>query len=363
MTGAAVNPGVLASTTARTLGAELAVAAGQILSAPVIAAGALFYSSKVGEGSDMQGRGNKPIIKPKPQIGDKTPAQTIKTPDSPKEIGAASNGIKPPLAAKPVFERASLDAHRQKLLRQTTAQAGVTPLASPVAGPFKQALTALDKAAAALQDAACLDNPLCVAKHLLGAEGIGSTETVPVADDLTGGKLENPLPIPDNKNVLISPDQRGEQGASHTGNVDGKPDTGGDATVTPIPAGPSRDDLIYLSNGKDNRLPIPEPIAANNGFIIESNAKHTPGAQGSRPNAGVEPRNSLDLFEHSIATRDPKIRLSIDNDGNIHRFFNTSKDGKGNFHWSGSSGDEKNALGNRELGNFNKEIRALEARK
>ncbi len=110
-------------------------------------------------------------------------------------------------------------------------------------------------------------------------------------------------------------------------------------------------------------LTIPEPTVANNGLKIESNAKHTPGAQGSRPNAGVEPRNSLELFEHSIATKDPKIRLAIDNDGNIHRFFNTSKDGEGNFHWSGSSGDEKNALGNRELRNFNKEIKELKVKK
>ncbi|WP_145489900.1 hypothetical protein [Yersinia rohdei] len=69
------------------------------------------------------------------------------------------------------------------------------------------------------------------------------------------------------------------------------------------------------------------------------------------------------LFENSIATKDPKIRLSIDSDGNIHRFFNTSKDGSGTYHWSGSTGDGKNALGNKELGIFNKEIRELKAKK
>ncbi|WP_180269708.1 VENN motif pre-toxin domain-containing protein, partial [Erwinia amylovora] len=119
----------------------------------------------------------------------------------------------------------------------------------------------------------------------------------------------------------------------------------------------------HSSGIKDNRLPIPETTVANNGFKIESNPKHTPGAPGSRPSAGVEPKNSLSLFENSIATKDPKIRLSIDNDGNIHRFFNTSKDGSGTYHWSGSTGDGKNALGNRELGSFNKEIKELKGKK
>ena len=133
---------------------------------------------------------------------------------------------------------------------------------------------------------------------------------------------------------------------------------GGNTTPTPI-AEQNQDDLAYLAEGRDNRLPIPESIVASNGLKIESNSKHTPGAQGFRPNAGVEPRNSLDLFDSSIATKDPKIRLSIDSDGNIHRFFNTSKDGTGTFHWSGSTGDGNNELGNKELGGFNKEIKIL----
>lgn len=156
--------------------------------------------------------------------------------------------------------------------------------------------------------------------------------------------------------------QASGQGVTNTGNTEGVPDTGGNTMVTPIPDGPSKDDLAYLAEGRDNRLPIPESTVASNGLKVESNTKHTPGAQGFRPNAGIEPRNSLDLFEHSIATKDPKVRLSIDNDGNIHRFFNTSKDGTGAFHWSGSTGDGKNALGNRELGSFNKEIKELKGK-
>lgn len=149
---------------------------------------------------------------------------------------------------------------------------------------------------------------------------------------------------------------------TNTGNTDSKPDVGSSTTVTPLSEATSKDDLLYLSERVDNRLPIPEPIIASNGFKVESNTKHTPGAPGFRPNAGIELKNYMDLFEHSIATKDPKVRLSIDNDGNIHRFFNTSKDGTGTYHWSGSSGDGKNALGNRELGSFNKEIKELKGK-
>ena len=176
---------------------------------------------------------------------------------------------------------------------------------------------------------------------------------------LTIGSLENPLPENSQNTTLTTPDQRELNGATNTGNTGSALHTGGNTTVTPIPEGPNKDDLAYLAEGRDNRLPIPEPTVASNGLKVESNTKHTPGAQGFRPNAGIEPRNSLDLFERSIATKDPKVRLSIDNDGNIHRFFNTSKDGTGSFHWSGSTGDGKNALGNRELGSFNREIKEL----
>ena len=55
--------------------------------------------------------------------------------------------------------------------------------------------------------------------------------------------------------------------------------------------------------------------------------------------------------------------MSIDSDGHIHRFFNNSKDGSDTYHWSGSAGDGKNALGNRELGGFNKETKELKEKK
>ncbi|MFI8416397.1 hemagglutinin repeat-containing protein [Serratia sp. NPDC078593] len=176
--------------------------------------------------------------------------------------------------------------------------------------------------------------------------------------------------------VNIGPNHTGNShgqvntGPNHTGNSGsqintGPNHTGGDQSVEQLPSntgnteGASDLPTHMESQGYDPRLPIPEATTASNGLKIESNTKHTPGAQGFRPNAGIEPRNSLDLFEHSIATKDPKVRLSIDSDGNIHRFFNTSKDGTGSYHWSGSTGDGKNALGNRELGSFNREIKEL----
>jgi filamentous hemagglutinin len=61
----------------------------------------------------------------------------------------------------------------------------------------------------------------------------------------------------------------------------------------------------------DNRLPIPAATVAKNGFKIESNPKHTPGAAGSRPSAGVEPKNSLVLFENSIATKPEMVCLTV----------------------------------------------------
>ncbi|WP_233958926.1 hemagglutinin repeat-containing protein [Pectobacterium versatile] len=45
--------------------------------------------------------------------------------------------------------------------------------------------------------------------------------------------------------------QSSGEGTTNTGNTDGKPDTGGNTTVTPIPDGPSKDDLAYLSNNKN----------------------------------------------------------------------------------------------------------------
>jgi len=92
--------------------------------------------------------------------------------------------------------------------------------------------------------------------------------------------------------------------------------------------------------GSNNRLPIPETVTADNGLQVKSNSKHTPGMAGSNPGAGIEPSNSLDLFNSSIPGGDG-TRYAIDANGNINRFFD---DNNGVYHWSGSTGDKANRL-------------------
>ncbi|WP_081337604.1 hemagglutinin repeat-containing protein [Burkholderia pseudomultivorans] len=110
-------------------------------------------------------------------------------------------------------------------------------------------------------------------------------------------------------------------------------------------------DNATLANGnRDSRLPIPEKTTADNGLQVESNPKHTLGVQGNRPNAGTEPRNSLDLFNSSISDGG-KARYAIDSSGNINRFYS---DGNGVFHWAGSTGDGRAPL---DVSTFPIEIR------
>jgi filamentous hemagglutinin len=141
-------------------------------------------------------------------------------------------------------------------------------------------------------------------------------------------------------------------GPNHTGNNDGQINTGpnhtgGDQSVEQLPNntgnGEDAPDLLnhMESQGYDPRLPIPEATTASNGLKVESNSKHTPGAQGFRPNAGIEPKNSLDLFGNSVSIDGNKARYSMGDDGSIHRYF---PDNTGTYHWSGSTGDSKNPM-------------------
>lgn len=64
------------------------------------------------------------------------------------------------------------------------------------------------------------------------------------------------------------------------------------------------------------------------------------GQTGNRPNAGIEPRNSFELFEESKIIG--KQRFSVDENGDIHRFMNSnSPDG---WHWAGSTADKSAPL-------------------
>ncbi|MCT8343782.1 DUF637 domain-containing protein [Photorhabdus kleinii] len=100
---------------------------------------------------------------------------------------------------------------------------------------------------------------------------------------------------------------------------------------------------------RGSAIPVPEPIVASNGLTYKSNPKHTLGQQGNRPNAGIEPKDSVDLFSHSISsTSKEKQRYSVDPEKNVHRF---SYSNDGTWHWSGSTGDQKNPLDRQEIPN------------
>lgn len=79
-------------------------------------------------------------------------------------------------------------------------------------------------------------------------------------------------------------------------------------------------------------------------------------------NVGIEPNNSFDLFENSIPTHNPNVRLAIDHNGDIHRFFSDGSNDTGNFFWSGRTGDQS-SLNHLNLNKFYQEIKQLKGKK
>ncbi|OQS58710.1 filamentous hemagglutinin [Actinobacillus suis] len=132
---------------------------------------------------------------------------------------------------------------------------------------------------------------------------------------------------------------------------------------------PTQVDFAKKSNKVDrgSAIPYPNPEKvqiADKEVTYKSNAKHTKGMPGNRPNAGIEPRNSLELFRNSVV--DGKKRYSIDSQGNIHQF-NSNKEGT-EWHWAGRTGrdqpasqilDTKNISNDilKKLGTTEKEVR------
>lgn len=96
-------------------------------------------------------------------------------------------------------------------------------------------------------------------------------------------------------------------------------------------------------SGKGSAIPYKDSVISSNGLSYKSNPKHTLGEQGNRPNAGIEPKNSLDLFESSVFPKvgNQKARFTMDKNGDIHQFM---PDGTGNYHWAGSTADKRNPL-------------------
>ena len=104
-----------------------------------------------------------------------------------------------------------------------------------------------------------------------------------------------------------------------------------------------------------NGVPVKEKTTASNGLDYKSNPKHTPGQPGNRPNAGIEPKNSLDLFGDSVpSTSKPNQRYTYDADTNtLHRFYNG---GNGIWHWSGSTNQGANSINGSQVPNDIKNI-------
>ena len=84
-------------------------------------------------------------------------------------------------------------------------------------------------------------------------------------------------------------------------------------------------------------IPYAKPVEATNGLTYKSNPKHTSGYGGQNGNldAGLEPLNSLQLFEKSVATtsQGSNKRFVVDANGVVNQFSLT----KGTtYHWSGT---------------------------
>ena len=109
------------------------------------------------------------------------------------------------------------------------------------------------------------------------------------------------------------------------------------------------DCAVWVHNN-NKACPVPEPrksekhkTADGEPLTYKSNSKHTPGQSGNCSDAGIEPRNSFELFEDSIASSEKtKQRYTYEKSTDtIHRFSYTNGT---EWHWSGSENQGKNSL-------------------
>ena len=104
---------------------------------------------------------------------------------------------------------------------------------------------------------------------------------------------------------------------------------------------------IWVHN---SQCPVPEKRRASNGLDYKSNSKHTVGQPGNRPNAGIEPRNSFELFEKSVqSSKNSRMRYTYDKSTNTLHRFSPSDNGCTEYHWSGSTNQGANSLTSREV--------------
>ncbi|WP_241581445.1 hypothetical protein [Rosenbergiella nectarea] len=83
--------------------------------------------------------------------------------------------------------------------------------------------------------------------YMIGQDQKGLITVFPKPDrELTDSKFINPGHSDQQGIVNTGNNQPLASGPTHTGNSDGLVTTGGTSTVTPLPDGPSKDDLAYL---------------------------------------------------------------------------------------------------------------------
>ncbi|WP_081943026.1 VENN motif pre-toxin domain-containing protein [Cedecea neteri] len=83
----------------------------------------------------------------------------------------------------------------------------------------------------------------------------GTLLPLPALDrPLVDSTLTNPIPEQSKGTALTTPDQRDRNGSSHTGNTDGKPNTGGSILVNPGADPFTKKDVVYLSENSNNKI-------------------------------------------------------------------------------------------------------------
>ena len=99
----------------------------------------------------------------------------------------------------------------------------------------------------------------------------------------------------------------------------------------------------------ESSIPVPQAISIKiknpdktvSETTYKSNPKHTPGQLGFKFDAGIEPKNSVQLIESSVQIG--KQRFAIDDKGHIHRYMGSDRKNEP-WHWAGSTSDKKNPL-------------------
>ncbi len=101
--------------------------------------------------------------------------------------------------------------------------------------------------------------------------------------------------------------------------------------------------------GAESSIPVPQAISIKiknpdktvSETTYKSNPKHTPGQLGFKFDAGIEPKNSVQLIQSSVQIG--KQRFAIDDKGHIHRYMGGDRKNEP-WHWAGSTSDKKNPL-------------------